>query len=188
MENINVTLGIDDEAIERLADKVSNVIDIGDEVKSVIEDYDFSDEIDSYLNYNVDFKQYVTEEIENISISEYIDVDDINLDSKAEDMLSSYSPVSGCSTAQAFTTAIEKAVRYLLLKNDDFVENIANALEKRIEKSKREEMKQSIIEEVKPLFFDEFKADLERYAAQVNQSTTSNPAVVNQTTTHWFNS
>ena len=203
MENINVTLGLSEDAIEKLVEQVTDNMDLGDEVRAIIDDYDFSDldlsdNVDSYLTYNVDFKSYVTDELENIDISQYIDADNIDVEGAARNLLDSYSPINGCGTGQAFTEAIEKAVRYLLLKNEDFVDNIANALEKRIEKQKKDEMKASIIEEMKPLLFDEFKADLERYAAQLQfeqarqilhpQTTiTSNPGVVNQTTTTWTN-
>lgn len=172
MENINVTLGLDDDAIEKIAQKLEDVIDIQDKVKDAIDDYDFSDldlsdNVNNYIQYDVDFRSIVSDELQDINMSEYLDVDDLNLDSKAEDMLCSYSPISNCSTAQAFTQAVTKAVRYILLKNDDFVDDIANALEKRIEKQKKAEMKASIIEEMKPLLFDEFKAELERYAAHL---------------------
>ena len=186
MENINVTLGLSEDAIEKLVEQVTDNMDLGDEVRAIIDDYDFSDldlsdNVDSYLNYNVDFKTYVTDELENIDIAQYIDADNIDVEGAARNLLDSYSPINGCGTGQAFTEAIEKAVRYLLLKNEDFVDNIANALEKRIEKQKKDEMKASIMEEVKPLLFDEFKAELERYAAHANQTTTtttSNPSYI----------
>jgi hypothetical protein len=50
------------------------------------------------------------------------------------------------------------------MKDQLTVETIEKALEKRSENKKRDEMKASIMEEIKPLMFDEFKAELERYA------------------------
>jgi hypothetical protein len=111
-----------------------------------------------------------------------LEIPEVDIENEARNLLESYSPLNGCGTGEAFTNAVEKAVRYLLLKEDGFVENIANALEKRIEKQKKEEMKASIIEEIKPLLFDDFKAELERYAAHIEIAKAQE--ILGQTTTY----
>lgn len=171
MENINVTLGIDDESVQKLSALLEeNLKDsLAESIKNDIEhEIDVDDNISNWMDYNFDIEDH----LRNVNLNDYIDADSLqipepDIENEARTLLESYSPLNNCGTGEAFTGAIEEAVRYLLLKNSDFVDHIANALEKRIEKQKKAEMKASIMEEVKPLMFDEFKAELERYAAHV---------------------
>jgi TATA-binding protein-associated factor Taf7 len=171
MENINVTLGIDNESLEKLSSILEESLkdSLAESIKNDIEhEIDVDDNISNWMDYNFD----VEDHLRNVNINDYIDTEsleipEVDIESEARNLLENYSPVNGCGTGEAFTNAVEKAVRYLLLKEDSFVENIANALEKRIEKQKKEEMKASIIEEMKPLLFDDFKAQIERYAAEI---------------------
>ena len=179
MENINVTMGIDDEALGKLAEKILGSIDIQDHidlsdvVDNRIEAYDFDGIIDQWIDYNLDLDSKVSnalpDALSDIDFKDYITSDDFEIDaeSEARSLLENYSPLASCSTGQAFTSAIEDAVRYLLLKDNDFVVHIAKALEKLEKKKMAEEIRESVIEELKPLMFDVFKADLERYAAHV---------------------
>ena len=202
MENINVTMGIDDEAIEKLAQKVVGSIDIQDHIDmseiidNRIETYDFDGIIDQWIDYNLDFDSKVSnalpDALSDINFKDYIDTDDFEIDaeSEARSLLENYSPLASCSTGQAFTGAIEDAIRYLLLKDNDFVAHIAKALEKLEKKKMAEEIRESVIEELKPLMFDTFKADLERYAAHVEyekaqQIITQTNAVVIPEITPW---
>jgi hypothetical protein len=202
MENINVTMGIDDEAIEKLAQKVVGSIDIQDHIDmseiidNRIETYDFDGIIDQWIDYNLDFDSKVSnalpDALSDINFKDYIDTDDFEIDaeSEARSLLENYSPLASCSTGQAFTDAIEDAIRYLLLKDNDFVAHIAKALEKLEKKKMAEEIRESVIEELKPLMFDTFKADLERYAAHVEyekaqQIITQTNAVVIPEITPW---
>jgi len=202
MENINVTMGIDDEAIEKLAQKVVGSIDIQDHIDmseiidNRIETYDFDGIIDQWIDYNLDFDSKISnalpDALSDINFKDYIDTDDFEIDaeSEARSLLENYSPLASCSTGQAFTGAIEDAIRYLLLKDNDFVAHIAKALEKLEKKKMAEEIRESVIEELKPLMFDTFKADLERYAAHVEyekaqQIITQTNAVVIPEVTPW---
>ena len=202
MENINVTMGIDDEAIEKLAQKVVGSIDIQDHIDmseiidNRIETYDFDGIIDQWIDYNLDLDSKVSnalpDALSDIDFKDYIDTDDFEIDaeSEARSLLENYSPLASCSTGQAFTGAIEDAIRYLLLKDNDFVAHIAKALERLEKKKMAEEIRESVIEELKPLMFDTFKADLERYAAHVEyekaqQIITQTNAVVIPEVTPW---
>lgn len=202
MENINVTMGIDDEALGKLAEKILGSIDIQDHidlsdvVDNRIEAYDFDGIIDQWIDYNLDLDSKVSnalpDALSDIDFKDYIDSDDFEIDaeSEARSLLENYSPLASCSTGQAFTSAIEDAVRYLLLKDNDFVVHIAKALEKLEKKKMAEEIRESVIEELKPLMFDVFKADLERYAAHVEyekaqQIITQTNAVVIPEVTPW---
>lgn len=198
MENINVTLGIDDESLEKLSSILEENLkeSLAESIKNDIEsEIDVDDNISNWMDYNFDIEEH----LRNVNLNDYIDSDslqipEVDIESEARDLLEQYSPLNNCGTGEAFTNAIEVAVRYLLLKNDDFVDHIADALEKRIEKKKKAEikaeMKESIMEEVKPLMFDQFKAELERYAAHVEyekaqQIITQNNAVVIPEVTPW---
>ena len=202
MENINVTMGIDDEALGKLAEKILESIDIQDHidlsdvVDNRIEAYDFDGIIDQWIDYNLDLDSKVSnalpDALSDIDFKDYITSDDFEIDaeSEARSLLENYSPLASCSTGQAFTSAIEDAVRYLLLKDNDFVVHIAKALEKLEKKKMAEEIRESVIEELKPLMFDVFKADLERYAAHVEyekaqQIITQTNAVVIPEVTPW---
>jgi len=202
MENINVTMGIDDEALGKLAEKILGSIDIQDHidlsdvVDNRIEAYDFDGIIDQWIDYNLDLDSKVSnalpDALSDIDFKDYITSDDFEIDaeSEARSLLENYSPLASCSTGQAFTSAIEDAVRYLLLKDNDFVVHIAKALEKLEKKKMAEEIRESVIEELKPLMFDVFKADLERYAAHVEyekaqQIITQTNAVVIPEVTPW---
>jgi hypothetical protein len=202
MENINVTMGIDEEALEKLAEKIVGSIDIQDHmnmtevVDNRIEAYDFDGIIEQWIDYNLDIDDKVSnalpDALSDINFKDYIDSDDIDFDaeSEARSLLENYSPIASCSTGQAFTSAIEDAVRYLLLKDEDFVEHIAKALSRLEKKQMMEEIRESVKEELKPLMFDSFKAELERYAAHVEyekaqQIITQTNAVVIPEVTPW---
>jgi hypothetical protein len=202
MENINVTMGIDEEALEKLAEKIVGSIDIQDHmnmtevVDNRIEAYDFDGIIEQWIDYNLDIDDKVSnalpDALSDINFKDYIDSDDIDFDaeSEARSLLENYSPIASCSTGQAFTGAIEDAVRYLLLKDEDFVEHIAKALSRLEKKQMMEEIRESVKEELKPLMFDSFKAELERYAAHIKyeeaqQLITQTNAVVIPEVTPW---
>ena len=217
MENINVTMGIDNEALEKLAVKIIESIDIEDHIDMVqivddrIEAYDFGDMI-------IDMTRVVDDRIEAYDFDSVIEnfsfnsivtdvIDDYDFDSLMTDflgnneserdigdevtqLLKDYSPANGCGIGEYFTEAICNGVRYLLLKDEDFVEHIAKALKKFEKKQMMEEIRESVKEELKPLMFDSFKAELERYAARVKyeeaqQLITQTNAVVISEVTPW---
>ena len=195
-------MGIDEEALGKLAEKIVGSIDIQDHidlsdvVDNRIEAYDFDGIIDQWIDYNLDLDSKISnalpDALSDINFKDYIDSDDFEIDaeSEARSLLENYSPIASCSTGQAFTSAIEDAVRYLLLKDEDFVEHIAKALSRLEKKQMMEEIRESVKEELKPLMFDSFKAELERYAAHVKyeeaqQLITQTNAVVIPEVTPW---
>lgn len=196
MEKLEVTMDISEASLETLTeailedlqDKVQSAIDdcdFSDKIESAIEDYDFDDKVQNWFDYNLDIESEVKDQIENMDLSQNLDIEN-----EARNLLESYSPINQCGTGMAFTNAIEEAVRYLLLKDNDFVVHIAKALEKLEKKKLMEEVRDSVREELKPLMFDHFKAELERYAAHVEyekaqQIITQTNAVVIPEVTPW---
>lgn len=176
MENINVTMGIDNEALEKLAVKIVESIDIEDHINMTqivddrIEAYDF----DSIIE-NFSFRSIVNDAIDDYDfddmMTDFLDNNQSENDigNYVENLLDSYSPTNACTIGESFTEAVCKAVRYLLLKDEDFVIHIAKALQKLEKKQMMEEVRESVKEELKPLMFDSFKAELERYAAQMEK-------------------
>ena len=163
MENINVTMGIDNDAIEKLSSIVEENLreNLTDSIKSdVMEDLDIESDISNWFDYNFDIEDH----IRNINLNDYIDTPDFDADSEARSLLNSYSPLSNCSTAEAFTEAVEKAVRFLLLKHEDFVQNIVDALDRREKRLAKEKVKEDLLLELKPILFEQFTADLNQYA------------------------
>ena len=191
--------------LEDLQDKVQSAIesidiqdhlDMNQVVDNRIEAYDFDGIIEQWIDYNIDIDDKVSnalpDALSDINFKDYIDSDDFEIDaeSEARSLLENYSPIASCSTGKAFTSAIEDAVRYLLLKDEDFVEHIAKALSRLEKKQMMEEIRESVKEELKPLMFDSFKAELERYAAHIKyeeaqQLITQTNAVVIPEVTPW---
>lgn len=182
MENINVTLGIDNESMEKLSSLLEESLkdSLTESIKNDIEnDIEVDDHISNWMDYNFDIEDH----LRNVNLNDYIDDVDIDIEGSAKNLLSSYSPLNNCDTAEAFTEAVAKAIRYLLIKDDEFIaETIEKALEKRSENKKRDELKASLMEEIKPLMFDEFKAELERYAAHLEVQKAQE--ILSQATTH----
>lgn len=176
MENINVTMGIDNDALEKLAVKIIESIDIEDHIDMVqivddrIEAYDFDSVIENFR-----FNSIITDVIDNYDfdslMTDFLDNNQSGMEigNEVENLLDSYSPTNACTIGESFTEAVCKAIRYLLLKDEDFVIHIAKALEKLEKKKMMEEVRESVKEELKPLMFDSFKAELERYAAQMEK-------------------
>lgn len=163
MENINVTMGIDNDAIEKLSSIVEENLreSLADSLKSdIMEDLDIESDISNWFDYNFDIEDH----IRDMNLNDYIDTPDFDADSEARSLLNSYSPLSNCSTAEAFTEAIEKAVRFLLLKHEDFVQNIVDALDRREKRLAKEKIKEDLLLELKPILFEQFTADLNQYA------------------------
>lgn len=162
MNNINVEIGISDESLEKLTDAVSENLDINEQ----IDNYDFDDKFNNWFEYNVDISEYVTDALGDVNFKNYIDTDDFDIDveSDVRHLLESFTPINPCSTGEAAMKVIESTVRYLLLKNTDFVDDIQNALEKNKIKKMMEEAKTNIIEEAKPLLRSQFQMELSQYA------------------------
>lgn len=183
MENINVTLGIQQDAIEKISELVQENMkdsiveavkdDFQDEVTEKVidyirDDYDISDSINSWMDYHFDIEDY----LRNVDLNDFIDGSDT--ESEIQKLLEQYSPVSNCTTADLATKAIRKAVRYLLLKDDEFVEDIEDAIARRKQKDLIAEMRESIIEETKDAVRSELRTEfineLNEYSAAVENA------------------
>lgn len=173
MENINVTLGIQQDAIEKISELVQgNLKDsISEEVKEdfkdeVIEyvtdymrdDYDISGQISDWMDYHFDIEDH----IRNVNLNDYLDGNDT--ESEIQKLLEQYSPLSSCTTSQLATKAFKDAIRYFLLKDEELIADIANALSRHNKKALLQEVRENVIEEVKPLIIEEFKGELQAYA------------------------
>lgn len=103
-------------------------IDTDDIVSEVIDSIDYSDIADTVMD-KIDYDDIASEvardhldysEIAS-SVHEYIDVTD-----EAYNLLSSYKPGNNCPTGAEFTSAIEKALRYLIEVDSDVILKIKN--------------------------------------------------------------
>jgi hypothetical protein len=184
MEHINVTLSLESDQIDKLTeavnskimenfdiDEIAEKINLDEAIETFLENqYDLddkiSDRVTDYIEYNVDFEDIAKDTIRGMDMSEYIE--EIDVEDKLQQLMRGYSPINGCPTGNLATEIVKKAVRYLLLKDDDFVVDIANALEKSKAKREVEAAKAEIIAEAKPLMYEEFKKELEEYFKTVD--------------------
>lgn len=172
MENINVTLGIQQDAIEKISELVQENIkesiveavkdDFQDEVTEKVidyirDDYDISDSINSWMDYHFDIEDY----LRNVDLNDYLDGNDV--ESEIQKLLEQYSPLNGCTTSTLATKVIRNAIRYFLLKDEELVADISEALSRHKEKAMMKEMRESIILEAKPTIIDNFKMELKEY-------------------------
>lgn len=156
--NVNVNIELNDELVSDLSDKIYDHLEdrLKDEVKdTILEEIDVDDHISNWMSYNFDLEDY----IRDINLNDYIDkeIDTGDVEVAAKDLLQGYSPTNTCSTGEAFTEAVSKAIRYLLLK-DEFAEYLT----KSIDRYNRHKLKYQIQEELKEKHYNEFKADLEK--------------------------
>lgn len=146
MAEINAKIIVDDSVLNQVSD-----LDIEDAIENWIDrNLDVEAEISNWMSYNFDIDDY----LRNADMSDYIDEPDI--ESEARSLLEQYSPVASCSTGQAFTDAVAKAVRYILL-DDNYVEYLA----KSIERYQRSKIKEEFEAQVKEKHFNDFKRELE---------------------------
>lgn len=127
-------------------------IDLESEIESWFnENFDMDHSIESWMNYNFDIDAY----IRDIDFSQYLETDN-DPESVARDLLNQYSPLGTCPTGVAFTNAVGKAIRFLLLDND-YVDNIVKA----INRYNKKEMMQAIENEIKTKVTEEITRNLE---------------------------
>lgn len=170
MDKIKVTMDILDESLETLSealledldDKVGDIID--NKIEAAFDDIDFDDKIETWFNYNIDIDDTVRDAIRDTDFSEYIDGDDLDIESNLRSLMSSFSPINACSTGQAAIKVIRDTIRYVLLKDDAFVGYIQTALDKHKINQAVEEAKEKIIEEAKPILREQFQLELTQYA------------------------
>lgn len=164
IENI-VKHVIDDSKQDLIFDFKSEIIEeVKDEIVNDVENnLDIDEKISDWMKWNFDLESYIT----SVNLNDYIDsnVSTEDVESIGRELLWSYGPTTSCQTAAAFTDAISKAIRYLLL-NNDYVEYLVRAIE-RYERSK---IKIEAENELKKKHFDEFKEELEKFASHTEAS------------------
>lgn len=190
MENINVTLGIDNEAIIKIADMVEEQLkdsdNLTESVETVIANTDFDEIITNWMDDNFSFSEYLEKE----DLKDYIDYDDladaIDIDFKvrdaisdndfgdvAQNLLDSYNPDTACNLGQSFTDSIQKAIEFLL-KTSDLSTVIENAIienkQSEIISTKVNEMYQSRLQYLEIENKRKFERELIEYANAVEEA------------------
>lgn len=174
MDKLEVTMDISEASLEILTaaimediqEKVQDAVnycDFDEKIESGIDGYDFDDKIQTWVDYNLDIAGEVKDQIRDMDMSEEFDIE-----SEVRDLMNSFSPVNACSTGKAAIEVIESTIRYLLLKDEDFVDDIQNALDKRKARKLVEDAKNEIIEEAKPLLREQFQMELTQYSDALN--------------------
>jgi hypothetical protein len=169
MDKLEVTMDISEASLEILTaaimediqEKVQNAVDYCDfdeKIESGISNYDFDDTIQTWFDYNLDITSDVKDIVQNMDLSEEFDIEE-----EVRGLMNSFSPVNACSTGKAAMEVIQSTIRYLLLKDTDFVSDIQDALDKNKTKQMMEEAKNQIIEEAKPLLREQFQMELTQY-------------------------
>jgi hypothetical protein len=190
MENINVTLGIDNEAVIQIANLVEEQLkdsnNIVETIEEVIANTDFDETITNWMDGNFSFSEYLEKE----DLSDYLDYDDIadriDIDFKIRDaisdndfgdvaynLLDSYNPDTACSLGQSFTDSIQKAIEFLL-KTSDLSTVIENAIienkQSEIISTKVSEMYQSRLQYLEIENKRKFERELIEYANAVEEA------------------
>ncbi len=169
MDKLEVTMDISEASLEILTSAIMediqekvqdavNYCDFDEKIESGIDSYDFDDKIQTWVDYNLDIAGEVKDQIRDMDMSEELDIE-----SEVRDLMNSFSPVNACSTGKAAMEVIQSTIRYLLLKDSDFVSDIQDALDKNKNKQMMEEAKNQIIEEAKPLLREQFQMELTQY-------------------------
>jgi len=196
MDKLEVTMDISQASLETLAgailedlqDKVQIAIDncdLDDKIESSIDDYDFDDKIQSWIDYNLDVESDIKDVIRHMDLSEYINEDDLDIENSVRNLLQSFSPINACSTGLAAMEVIQSTIRYLLLKDEDFVNDISKAIKKAELSNVIAEENAKAIQDAKPYIIENFKRELNEYASQVRTTEISNPAIITQTVSPW---
>ena len=169
MDKLEVTMDISEASLEILTaaimediqEKVQNAVDycvFDEKIESGISNYDFDDTIQTWFDYNLDITSDVKDIVQNMDLSEEFDIEE-----EVRGLMNSFSPVNACSTGKAAMEVIQSTIRYLLLKDSDFVSDIQDALDKNKTKQMMEEAKNQIIEEAKPFLREQFQMELTQY-------------------------
>ena len=196
MEKLEVTMDISQASLETLAgailedlhDKVQIAVDncdFDDKIESSIDDYDFDDKIQSWIDYNLDVESDIKDVIQRMDLSEYINEDDLDIENSVRNLLQSFSPINACSTGLAAMEVIQSTIRYLLLKDEDFVNDISKAIKKAELSNVIAEENAKAVREAKHSIIEDFKRELNEYASQVKTTEISNPAIITQTVSPW---
>ena len=190
MENINVTLGIDNEAIIKIADMVEEQLkdsdNLTESVETVIANTDFDEIITNWMDDNFSFSEYLEKE----DLKDYIDYDDLadnididfklrdaisdhNFGDEAQALLDSYNPSTSCSLGQSFTDSIQQAIEYLLETTDlstRIEQSIIENKQSEIISTKVNEMYQSRLQYLEIENKRKFERELIEYANAVEEA------------------
>ena len=159
MKEIEVTLNISNSELEALSDEICELIQ-DSIVEKVTNQLEIHENISDWMREYFDINDYA----DDLKI---VDHDRDDHDSIAYDLLDQYSPTSNCSTSQAFTEAVAKAMRYIFLKEDDHASDILRAMNSFKEHSEREKILQEEEDILRIKYFNEFKMELEKLAQQI---------------------
>lgn len=191
MENINVTLGIDNEAIIQIANLVEEQLkdsdNITETIETVIANTDFDEAITNWMDDNFGFSEYLEKE----DLSDYLDYDDIadkiDIDFKVRDaisdvidfgdeaqsLLDSYNPKNACRLGESFTDSIRLAIEYLLETTDlsaTIEQSIIERKQSDIISTKVNEMYQSRLQYLEIENKRKFERELIEYANAVEEA------------------
>ena len=191
MENINVTLGIDNEAVIQIANLVEEQLkdsnNIVETIEEVITNTDFDETITNWMDDNFSFSEYLEKE----DLSDYLDYDDIadkiDIDFKlrdaisdvidfgdeAQSLLDSYNPKNACHLGESFTEAIHLAIEYLLQTSDlsaTIEQSIIERKQADIISTKVNEMYQSRLQYLEIENKRKFERELIEYANAVEEA------------------
>lgn len=168
MDKLEVTLDISERGLEVLSealledldDKISDIVD--NKIEDAIDESDLDGRIQTWFDYNIDIEDTVRDVVRETDWSEYIQ--EIDVEDRLQELMRSYSPVTHCTTGNLATETVKKAMRYLLLKDDEFVADIINAIDKANTKKMIEDAKSEIIAEITPSLRQQFQLELTQYA------------------------
>ena len=191
MENINVTLGIDNEAIIQIANLVEEQLkdsnNIVETIEEVIANTDFDETITNWMDDKFGFSEYLEKE----DLSDYLDYDDIadkiDIDFKVRDaisdvidfgdeaqsLLDSYNPKNACRLGESFTNSIQLAIEYLLETTDlsaTIEQSIIERKQSDIISTKVNEMYQSRLQYLEIENKRKFERELIEYANAVEEA------------------
>jgi len=168
MNKLDVTLDISEEGLETLAEailqdldeKVSEILD--EKIEDAIDEVDLDSKMQTWFDYNIDIEDTVRDVVRETDWSEY--VEEIDVEEKLQQLMRAYSPVTHCTTGDLATSTVKKAIRYLLLKDEEFVADIVSAIDKANTKKMIEDAKSEIIAEITPSLRQQFQLELTQYA------------------------
>jgi len=198
MEKLEVTMDISEASLETLAaaimedfqEKVQSAVDdcdLDDKIESAIESYDLDDKIQSWMDYNLDVESDIKEVIRHMDLADYIDTDSIDIENSLRNLMDSFSPINACSTSKSAMDIIQSTIRYLLLKDEDFVNDISKAIKKHELIQILDEEKARAIDAAKPYIIEDFKRELKEYSDEIAKQKVleNNPSINNLTYNAW---
>ena len=168
--------------LENLDDKISGIVDSFDfdeKIESAISDYDFDDKIQTWIDYNLDVESDIRDVINRMDLTEYIDEDSLDIESSVRNLMQGFSPINACSTGLAAMEVIQSTIRYLLLKDEDFVNDISKAIKKAELSNVIAEENAKAVREAKHSIIEDFKRELNEYSIEVAKQRIleSNPSI-----------